>query len=190
MDVLRSAAGETASGDAPGSGDCPETPVRAELPWRHPEPVSELLPEIVLRFESAATRDLGDAQIAPLQQLRSLVESLLFEKLAEESAGEPMETTRHVLTGVSELAGNGLDRNVLIRIQTPVYTLEKRTQQSIHGCPHFHKRSNGTWVGLCPAHSGICTRTVSTSFSPGVKRCIFDPSGKNCSPLQKYPFSF
>src|SRR5687768_4843646 len=60
---------------------------RTELPRRHAVPDPELLAEVVLRVESAAARDLGDPDVAGLQQASRFLQALLLEELAEEPPG-------------------------------------------------------------------------------------------------------
>src|ERR687887_5768 len=49
--------------------------------------------EVVLGVESAAARDLRDAQIAGLQKARSLPQSFFFQKMAEKTSGNAVKTS-------------------------------------------------------------------------------------------------
>jgi hypothetical protein len=91
----------------------------SELTRRHPVPLSELLSEVILGIEAASARDLGHAQIAALEQVRSLLEPLLFEEVAEQTSGDAMEAPRDVLSRVAELARDGLHRDFFVGSQAP-----------------------------------------------------------------------
>ena len=74
----------------------------------------ELLAEVVLGVESTAPGDLGNPQVAVLEQPRSFLEALFLQEVAEEPAGHPVETPRDVLPGVSQLSGDGLHGDLLV----------------------------------------------------------------------------
>src|SRR6266404_6069425 len=81
--------------------------IRTELSRRHAESLSELLAEVVLRVEAAAAGDLRDAHVAALQQARRLFQTLLFQEVAEQASGNPVEAPGDVLSRVAELLGYG-----------------------------------------------------------------------------------
>jgi len=86
-----------------------------ELPWRHPIAVPELLAEVVLGIEAAASGDLGDAQVAVLEQSGSLLQTLLLEKMAEKAPGHPVEAARDVLARVPQFSGYSLHSDFFVR---------------------------------------------------------------------------
>src|ERR1043165_1888951 len=93
--------------------------VRAELPRRHAEALAELLTEIVLRVEAAAAGDLRDAPVGVLAPPRRLLQPFLFEEVAEEPAGDAVETSGDVLPRIAELFRDCLDRHFFVGAQAP-----------------------------------------------------------------------
>src|SRR5258708_14240699 len=81
--------------------------VRAELARRHAEAFAELLAEVVLRIEAAAAGDLRDTHVAALQQARRLLQPLLLQEMAEQTAGNSVEAPGDVLSRVAALLCDG-----------------------------------------------------------------------------------
>src|SRR6185503_9352757 len=106
--------------------------VRTELPRRHAVADAELLAEVVLRIEAAAARDLGDAQIAALEQPCRLLEPLLFQKLAQEPSGDSMKAAGDVLPRIAELLRHRFHRYLFVGTKTPAHCFDERTQEAVH----------------------------------------------------------
>src|ERR1051326_280949 len=102
--------------------------VRAELPRRHAEALAELLTEIVLRVEAAAAGDLRDAHVAVLEQPRRFLQPFLFEEVAEEPAGDAVETSGDVLPRIAELFRDCLDRHFFVGAQAPANGFDELAQ--------------------------------------------------------------
>ena len=104
-----------------------EAAVRPELPGRHSEAAAELLAEVVFRFESAPSSDLCDPCIASLEQLCSLLETLLLEEVTEEASGCPVKAPGDVLTRVPHLLSHCLHGERFISLQASADAFEKRS---------------------------------------------------------------
>jgi len=85
-----------------------------ELAGRHSEAPAELLSEVILRIESAQSGNLGDSHVASLEQSSGLLQTLLFEELAQEFSRRTVKPTRHILTSEAEVTRNSLDGKILV----------------------------------------------------------------------------
>ncbi|HUJ13769.1 MAG TPA: hypothetical protein VL284_08260 [Thermoanaerobaculia bacterium] len=101
---------------------------RPELPWRHAEALSELLPEVILGIKPAAPCDLRYAQIARFQQSRRFAEALFLEEVAEKTAGDTMKTSGNVLPCVSELFRDRFNCDFFVLSEPPPDTLQERAK--------------------------------------------------------------
>src|SRR5436309_2073566 len=117
--------------------DPAQAAVGAELAGRHAESLSELLPKVVLRIESAAPRDLRHAHVARFQQTRRLLEAFLFQKMAEQPTGDAMKASGDILPCVAELLGHCFNSDFLVLADPSANTLDERAKKAIHTARRF-----------------------------------------------------
>lgn len=110
----------------------PERSARAELARRHPVAEPELLAEIVFRVEPASARDLGDADVAGLEEAGGFLQALFLQELAEQTSRQAVEAAGDVLPRISQLFGHGLDRDFLVGAKSASHRLDQRSQQAVH----------------------------------------------------------
>src|ERR1051325_10735048 len=106
----------------------PQVAVRPELARRHSIALAELLVEVVLGVEHTAAGDLRDAQVTSIEQAGRLLQALLFQEVAQETAGDAVEAARDVLPRVAELFRDRLDRDLLVGAQPAAHGFDQGTK--------------------------------------------------------------
>jgi hypothetical protein len=109
-----------------------DLPLCAKLPRGHTEAVPELLPEVILRLETAEVGDLADLELAVLEKTRCFLEPLFLEELTEEASRGTVESPGDVLTCEAQVVRNLLDGEFFVPVESAPHTLQQGADEIIH----------------------------------------------------------